>query len=373
MLRRRNPAYTADTLRENASSAGTRFDVIQGRRLPSHLDVLLDQVDEVIWLFSRQAGSRRLVLELLTGRVKEILGFEPNQLRADPTLLRTAIHPEDASRIAKEWASLVRGRHARWYDYRLRLPENGYRWVEDHVSPQFDAHGRLCGVLGVTRDITERKRVEESLRQSQEQMRHAQKMEAVGRLAGGIAHDFNNLLTVIAGHTDLLLEALPTDDDRRQDAEAVAKAAGRAAALVRQLLVFSRRQTLRLDVVELPVLLADVQAMLTRLIGEDIKLSLAMEPGVGTVRADRTQIEQVVVNLVVNARDAMPAGGSVVIEVRNAASRDEPALERMGAAPGAYVVLAVHDTGSGIDTETALHLFEPFFTTKGDGKGTGLG
>lgn len=360
-------------MREHLSPADAPFQVVQGGRLPPHVDVLLNQVDEAIWFFSRPPRARRLVLEMLAGRVKDILGFEPDQLKADPGLLRTAIHPDDAPRIAKEWALLVRGRQVRWYEYRLRQAEAGYRWVEERVSPQFDVRNRLCGVLGVTRDITERKRVEDSLRQSQEQMRHAQKMEAVGRLAGGIAHDFNNLLTVIAGHTDLLLEALPSDDERRQDAEAVAKAAGRATALVRQLLVFSRRQTLRPDVMELPALLADLQAMLTRLIGEDIKLSLAMEPGVGAVRADRTQIEQVVVNLVVNARDAMPAGGSVVIEVRNAAGRDEPALERMGAAPGEYVVLAVHDTGTGIDADTASHLFEPFFTTKADGKGTGLG
>lgn len=338
------------------------------------IGVLLDHVDEAIWLFSRPREGRRLELQALAGRVREILGFEPAQLQANPLLLRALIHPEDAGRIAREWTHLVRSKQARWYEYRLRRPEGTqYRWVEERVSPQYDASGRLCGVLGVTRDVTDRKHVEENLRQSQEQVRHAQKMEAVGRLAGGIAHDFNNLLTVIAGHTDLLLEATPSTDPRREDAEAVAKAAARAAALVRQLLVFSRRQTLHLELVDLPALLVDLQAMLTRLIGEDVRLSLAVEPGVGAIRADRTQIEQVVVNLIVNARDAMSGGGSVVIEVRNAAARDEPALERMGAAQAEYVVLAVHDTGTGIDAETALHLFEPFFTTKAAGKGTGIG
>jgi PAS domain S-box-containing protein len=336
--------------------------------------LVLEQIDEVIWAFSRRAPGEPLRLSSLSGRVHDILGLDPEHAVAEPDSIRALVHPDDMPRIEGMWKRIASSRQPGWYEYRLRHPANQeYRWVEDRVTPQFDGDGRLTGFFGVSRDVTERKRAEEALRRSEEQVRQAQKMEAVGRLAGGIAHDFNNILTVISGHTDLLLEALPDGDPRRPDAAAIQKAAGRATTLVRQLLVFSRRQMLHPHVLDLRELLGDLHAMLTRLIGEDIRFTTAFEAAVGWVRADRSQIEQVVVNLVVNARDAMPEGGSVVVEVRDAAARDEPVLERLGAAPGRYVVLAVHDTGTGIAPEARVRLFEPFFTTKEPGRGTGLG
>jgi PAS domain S-box-containing protein len=354
----------------SAESALTRL-----RESERHERLVLDHIDEVIFSFGLQPGSPgALRLSTLSGRVREILGCEPDHLLRDPSLFRARVHPDDQPRIDETWEHMATSRQVGWCEFRLRDPgTDDCRWVEERVTPQFGDEGTLVGVFGVARDVTDRKRAEAALRRSEEQVRQAQKMEAVGRLAGGIAHDFNNVLTVIAGHTDLLLDALPEDDPRRPDAVAVHKAADRATALVSQLLVFSRRQILRPRVLNLRELIQELHGMLNRLIGEDVRLTPAFDPSAGCIRADRTHIEQVVVNLVVNARDAMRDGGAVVIEVRDAGPRDEPVLERLGVPPGPYVVLAVHDTGTGIDPETRARLFEPFFTTKDPGKGTGLG
>jgi PAS domain S-box-containing protein len=359
---------------ESTRRAETALAALEQRERRERL--VLEQIDEVIWILARPeddpAGPLRLVF--LSGRVKDILGYEPDAFIRNQDLWRSVVHPDDLARVEAARRRIIRSRRPGWVEYRVRHRERGdYRWVEDRVAPQCDAAGAIVGVLGVARDITERKLADEALRRSEEQILHAQKMEAVGRLAGGIAHDFNNLLTVISGHTDLLLDSLPETDPGRSDAEAVRKAADRAAALVRQLLAFSRRQVVDPQVLDLGDILDELHAMLVRLIGEDIRLSTVVAPGVGRVRADRGQIEQVVVNLVVNARDAMPDGGSILIEVRSAGLRDLPALERLGLAGGEYVVLAVHDTGVGIDAETRARLFEPFFTTKPAGRGTGLG
>ena len=223
--------------------------------------------------------------------------------------------------------------------------------------------GRL---LGAVRDITERKRLEEQLRQ-------AQKMEAVGRLAGGVAHDFNNVLTAIFGYADLLNEELPEGHQARQDLDEIRKAAQRASSLTRQLLAFSRQQVLQPMVLSLNDLVEDIQNMLVRLIGEDVQLRLGLSPSAGNVRADAGQIQQVLMNLVVNARDAMPTGGKLLVETANTELTEQYAEAHQPVAPGAYVMLAVSDTGSGMDAETKARIFEPFFTTKEKGRGTGLG
>jgi CheY-like chemotaxis protein len=199
-------------------------------------------------------------------------------------------------------------------------------------------------------------------------------MEAVGRLAGGMAHDFNNLLTVIRGYSELLLGRLGPADAMRKDVEEVKKAADRASGLTRQLLAFSRRQFVAAKVVDLNSLVANMDGMLRRLIGEDlIELSTELDSSAGAIRADPGQIEQVIMNLVVNARDAMPNGGRLTIETRNVTIEEEVRLDAVGVAQGSYVLLAVRDNGHGMDAETRSHLFEPFFTTKEKGKGTGLG
>ena len=230
----------------------------------------------------------------------------------------------------------------------------------------FVEDGHLVRVWGTQRDVTDQRHLEEQFRQSQ-------KMEAVGQLAGGIAHDFNNLLTAILGNTQLLMRELPPGDSKRGDVEEIRKASERAASLTRQLLAYSRRQMLQPEVLDLNGVVAEMDKMLRRLIGEHIALVTVPAPDLGRVRADPNQIEQVVVNLAVNARDAMPDGGKLTIETSNVELDDTFAQAHLGSVPGPYALLTVTDSGTGMDATVRAHLFEPFFTTKEVGKGTGLG
>jgi PAS domain S-box-containing protein len=231
---------------------------------------------------------------------------------------------------------------------------------------------RAAAVTLVVRDASERKRSAEALRQREAELRQAQKLEAIGLLAGGVAHDFNNLLMAIQGYGDLLLMDLDEGDKRRDDVKEILKASHRAAALTRQLLAFGRRQVLAPQVLSLIEVVAGTESLLRRLIGEDIKIVSVSEPDLGKVLADPGQIEQVLINLAVNARDAMPGGGTLSITLANARV-DADEGQKSGIAPGRYVRVDVADTGSGMAPEVASRIFEPFFTTKGEGKGTGLG
>ncbi len=222
-------------------------------------------------------------------------------------------------------------------------------------------------------DRTERKRAEEALIQSEKQFRQAQKMEAVGRLAGGIAHDFNNLLTVIMGYSHVLSAELGRDHPLHGKIEETQKAGERAAMLVRQLLAFSRKQPLEPRILSLNSIVANLEGMLQRLIGSDIRLVIGLDPSNSQVKADQAQLEQVLMNLVVNARDAMLKGGTLTIETAPVELARSPVYHVRPLPPGRYVRLSVADTGSGMDRETQAHIFEPFFTTKEEGKGSGLG
>jgi signal transduction histidine kinase/ActR/RegA family two-component response regulator len=253
----------------------------------------------------------------------------------------------------------------------IRTGEQSYRTksrriIEVESAPHEIEYGRRAAELVVLMDVTERQKLEEQLRQSQ-------KMEAVGMLAGGVAHDFNNLLTIITGYSQLILNNLKKDDPNRQSAEQIMKAGERAAALTRQLLAFSRRQVLQPKVLDVNRLIGTLTTMLRRLIGEDIDLQLGLREGVGQVNADPGQIEQVLMNLVVNARDAMPHGGTLMIETANVELDENYTRTHTPVKTGPYVMIAVSDTGTGMDEATKAHAFEPFFTTKGPGRGTGLG
>lgn len=219
----------------------------------------------------------------------------------------------------------------------------------------------------------ERRWADEECKRLEEELRQAQKMEGIGRLAGGVAHDFNNLLTVILGYTEMIQSRLSEDDPVRKETEQVFKAAERAASLTRQLLAFSRKQVLNLRVLNLNPAIADLQKMLERLIGEDVEIVTHLEPELKAVKADPGQFEQVILNLAVNARDAMPAGGTLTIETANVTGQQVRSHDAATVEPGPYVMVAVQDTGTGIEPQTLSLIFDPFFTTKAPGKGTGLG
>jgi PAS domain S-box-containing protein len=261
------------------------------------------------------------------------------------------------ARLTTEGSVRVTGRH---------MERAGGTVVSVDVSGSLVRMGEESRILAILRDVTERQRLEALLLQSQ-------KMESVGRLAGGVAHDFNNLLGVITGYGDLLLREIGEGHPSHKRVVEIRKAADRAAALTRQLLAFSRKQVLHLRVLDLNGVVTGIETMLRRLIGEDVELITVLQPGLGRVKADPGQIEQVIANLAVNARDAMPRGGKLIIETGNVDLDEMYAAARPDARPGPHVMLAVSDTGHGMDAETLSHMFEPFFTTKGLGQGTGLG
>jgi PAS domain S-box-containing protein len=272
------------------------------------------------------------------------------------------VHTADRDVVRREIeGGFTEGRHELMH--RVIHPDGSVRWIEGKGRVILDAEGRPCGMAGVASDVTPRRELEEQLLQSQ-------KMEAVGRLAGGVAHDFNNLLTAITGYSEFLIDRFRQHDapvDDLHDIEQIRAAAERATNLTRQLLAFSRKQALEPEVIDIGDVVGGIEPMLRRLIGEDIELLVHGEAAPGVVRADRCQLEQVIVNLAVNARDAMPQGGTLTIEMTNAAPEPELGLDR-----GPYVVVAVTDTGCGMDAATLAQAFEPFFTTKEQGTGLGL-
>jgi two-component system cell cycle sensor histidine kinase/response regulator CckA len=273
---------------------------------------------------------------------------------------------EEYGQVERLLEEFEQGRPVANYEMTLTTKGGGKRTVSWNSVNRLDERGEIIEIIGIGADVTEHRELEDQLRQSQ-------KLEAVGQLAGGIAHDFNNILTVINGYADLLLRGIGQDETKRFKVEEIRKAGERAASLTRQLLAFSRKQVLQPKVLQLNTIVADVDKMLRRLIGEDINLLTLSEPTLGQIKADPGQIEQVLLNLAVNARDAMPQGGKLTIETDNVYLDNLYARKHVSIQPGRYVMLAVSDTGCGMNAETQARMFDPFFTTKEQGKGTGLG
>ncbi|MGA8870264.1 MAG: PAS domain S-box protein [Candidatus Acidiferrales bacterium] len=296
---------------------------------------------------------------------QRILGYALDELGATSSIEQ--VHPDDRQIVVDAAAEARRTGVGRRVEYRMRHKDGSWVYLESTASPVMNAKGEVENLVIVNRDISERRRLEEQLRQSQ-------KMDAIGRLSGGVAHDFNNLLGVIIGYAEILQERILESDSMRAPVDQIIKAGNRASSLTKQLLAFSRQQVLEPKILLLNAVVSDTEKMLRRLIGEDIELLTSLDPALGKIRADQGQIEQVIMNLAVNARDAMPEGGRLVIETSNFEIDDKftrryayPVL------PGSYVLLTVSDNGIGMDTATQQRIFEPFFTTKEKGKGTGLG
>jgi PAS domain S-box-containing protein len=268
---------------------------------------------------------------------------------------------------------LVSQKEPTFNENRVLIKDGGELLVEWHGRPVSKANGDLDYFIGVGIDITGRKQAAENMASLQEQLRQSQKMEAIGQLAGGVAHDFNNLLTIIKGYGQLSADEMKKDDPVMENIEEIKKAADRATDLTRQLLAFSRRQIMDIKVLDLNELLTNLDKMLRRMIGEDIDLVTVLEKNLGRVKTDPGQMEQVIMNLAVNARDAMPNGGRLTIETANVELNDAYARAHIAVTPGRHVMISVSDIGEGMPPEVRDRVFEPFFTTKAKGKGTGLG
>jgi PAS domain S-box-containing protein len=286
--------------------------------------------------------------------------------------LEDFLSKEEFTRALTETERRMRGEKTT-YEQDVIRPDGTIRRIELAATPQFNTGGEFSWTFGVFHDITEARRTEEALRRSEERLVQAQKMEAVGRLAGGIAHDFNNLLTVIRGYADLMEEGMADTHPMKEDLKEIKRAADRAAGLTAQLLAFSRKQVMRASILDLNEVVRSMEKMLPRILGEDIELVTSLSPELGATRADQGQLEQVIMNLAANARDAMPNGGTLTLTTANRSFKNDNDREHSEVALGEYVTLAVNDTGAGIDREILPRIFEPFFTTKALGKGTGLG
>jgi signal transduction histidine kinase/CheY-like chemotaxis protein len=323
---------------------------------------VVQNLDAVVW----EADPAMTRFTFVSEQAERVFSIPAGRLEAERGLWERMIHPEDRQAALGGYAACVQGTGENQVAYRIVADGGRIVHLSDVVHVERDEQGAARRLLGVTVDTTSRRSLEDQLRQ-------AQKMDALGRLAGGVAHDFNNLLTAILGYGTLMTHDMSDRHPWRERAEGIVAAATRASSLTKQLLTVSRSQVIEVQTVDLNKVVADMEKMLRRLIGEDIEIVTSYERSLSSVRVDVGQMEQILLNLAVNARDAMPAGGRMTIETANVRLDESYARRHVGVTPGQYTMLAVSDTGCGMSPETRAHIFEPFFTTKEVGKGTGLG
>lgn len=321
---------------------------------------LAENIDEIFWTID---GVRRAVL-YVSPAYETITGRTCASLYESPSTWWDAVHPEDRRTVEQAYDEVLRGGT---FDetFRISRPDGSIRWIHARAFPVREGADPASRVVGVSEDITDR-------RQLEEQYRQAQKMEAIGQLAGGVAHDFNNLLVIIQGFASLLTEENLTADGA-ESVRQITQAASRASNLTRQLLAFSRRQVMQRQHVDLNLIVENLHSMLLRIVGEDVRLRVSLADKPLLTHADSSQIDQIILNLVVNSRDAMSGGGEISLETTERTLSEQDVEEHVGARAGRFVCLRVGDTGSGIPAQDLPHIFEPFFTTKSSGKGTGLG
>jgi two-component system, cell cycle sensor histidine kinase and response regulator CckA len=376
------PLFTVEAKSYELLDKRILVDALLGLVLVFDLYVAFQQLQ--IYRVRRQTAAREELFELISENVADmiavvnadgtraynspsyerLLGYSPEELRS--TVAFEQIHPDDRAKVVEAAEEAKRSGRGKRVEYRMRHKDGNWIALESTASVVRDGNGQVQKLVIVNRDVTERKQLEQ-------QLQMAQKVEAIGRLSGGIAHDFNNILGVIIGYTEAIQKRMQPENTFREAIDEIQRAAKRAASLTQQLLAFSRKQVLEPKILDLNASLLEMEKMLGSLLGEHIELVLALSDSLARVKADRTQLEQVILNLSVNGRDAMPGGGKLTIETSEVEMREANPTRPAYMLPGNYVLLRVSDTGCGITREVRAHIFEPFFTTKEKGKGTGLG
>jgi len=365
-LEQRVEERTADlrTINESLQEEITERKRVQEEA--TKLQSAVQQIADILFITNHNG-----IIEYVNPAFEKITGYRKEEvIGKTPRLLKSGLMSGEYYKNV--WSTILSGKvlHA---EVANKKKDGELFFYDQAITPLKDLHGNITHFISTGRDVTEHKKAEQEMAALQEQLRQSQKMEAVGRLAGGIAHDFNNLLTIIKSHSQLSLMNIKEDNPLRESFKEISKATDRSADLIRQLLAFSRRQVMEMRILNLNVLIKNLQNMLRRVIGEDIELITQLAVDLGRVKADSGQIEQVIMNLVVNAKDAMPSGGKIIIETANVELDEAYAQRHIAVKPGRYVMLSISDTGVGMTPEVRERVFEPFFTTKERDKGTGLG
>ncbi|MGE5568936.1 MAG: response regulator [Rhodospirillales bacterium] len=358
--------------REQAEAEKSRLlsDVQRQRK---RLADIIASVQGVVWESWGPPDDPKHKMAFVSSYVETMLGYSVQEWLSTPGFWHGTVHPEDRERAIREASALFRSGRNGVSQFRMIAKDGRTVWVEVRFTIIPDENGNPTGLRGVAVDITAAKEAEQARAYLEEQLRHAQKMDSIGRLAGGVAHDFNNLLTTINGYAELMLQEISPEDPLRASLEEIRKAGNLAAELTHQLLAFSRGQLIQPRDLFLNSLIQEDTKLLRRVLGEDIELTTVLDPELGYVRGDEGQMHQMILNIAANSRDAMPHGGRLALETQNFTVDEDYAQTHPPLEPGDYVLLSISDTGIGMDAETRIRIFEPFFTTKARGKGTGLG